>query len=65
MSGEAAACPQGVPAMINKAQRMYDSKQFTMTEIASSRDATPMTVHREIRTAPATRPATAPAREAQ
>ena len=34
---------------------MYDSKQFTMAEIASSCGVTPMTVYRTIRTDPATR----------
>ncbi len=40
------------PALINKAQRMYDSKQFTMAEIATSCAVTPMTIYRNIRTTP-------------
>jgi hypothetical protein len=38
------------PALINKAQRMYDSRQFTMAEIAASRAVTPVTIYRNIRT---------------
>jgi DNA invertase Pin-like site-specific DNA recombinase len=59
--------PKMTPALINKAQRMYDSKQFTMAEIAASCAVTPMTVYRHIRTDPAPRPtaATAPNGEAQ
>ena len=38
------------PELIGKAQRMYDSRQFTMAEIASSRAVTPMTVYRNIHT---------------
>lgn len=53
--------PKMTPALINKAQRMYDSKQFTMAEIASSCGVTPMTVYRNIRTDPATRPTAATA----
>jgi DNA invertase Pin-like site-specific DNA recombinase len=45
--------PKMTPALINKAQRMYDSRQFTMAEIASSCDVTPMTVYRNIKTNPA------------
>ena len=37
------------PALINKAQRMYDSRQFTMSEIAASCGVTPMTIYRNIR----------------
>ena len=42
--------PKMTPELIGKAQRMYDSRQFTMTEIASSCAVTPMTVYRNIRT---------------
>ena len=45
--------PKMTPALINKAQRMYDSKQFTMAEIAASCSVTPMTIYRNIRTTPA------------
>jgi hypothetical protein len=38
------------PELINKAQRMYDARQFTMAEIATSRSVTPMTIYRHIRT---------------
>lgn len=38
------------PALINTAQRMYDSRQFTMAEIATSCGGTPMTIYRNIRT---------------
>jgi len=38
------------PALVDKAQRMYDSRQFTMAEIATSVGVTPMTVYRNIRT---------------
>jgi hypothetical protein len=41
------------PALIGKAQRMYDSRQFTMAEIATSCGVTPMTIYRNIRTTPA------------
>ncbi|MBV9161384.1 MAG: hypothetical protein JO309_06975 [Pseudonocardiales bacterium] len=37
-------------ALINKAQRMYDSQAFTMAEIAQSCQVTPMTIYRHIRT---------------
>jgi IS30 family transposase len=46
-------------ALIDKAQRMYDSEQFTMAEIASSCGRHPMTIYRNIRTDLAVRPATA------
>ncbi len=37
---------------------MYDSRQFTMAEIAASCRVTPMTIYRNIRTTPsAARPA--------
>lgn len=42
--------PKMTPALINKAQRMYDSRQFTMSEIAASCAVTPMTIYRNIRT---------------
>ena len=42
--------PKMTPALINKAQRMYDSRDFTMAEIAASCGVTPMTVYRNIRT---------------
>jgi DNA invertase Pin-like site-specific DNA recombinase len=42
--------PKMTPELIGKAQRMYDSRQFTMAEIASSCAVTPMTVYRNIRT---------------
>jgi hypothetical protein len=29
------------PALIDKAQRMYDNRQFTMAEVAASRGVTP------------------------
>lgn len=53
--------PKMIPALINKAQRMYDSKQFTMAEIAASCGVTPMTIYRNIRTDTAERPTTATA----
>ncbi|MEU8242597.1 recombinase family protein [Actinoplanes missouriensis] len=46
--------PKMTPALIGKAQRMYDSCQFTMAEIASSCGVTPMTIYRNIRTYRAT-----------
>ncbi|WP_193045347.1 recombinase family protein [Mycolicibacterium baixiangningiae] len=42
--------PKMTPALIGKAQRMYDSRQFTMAEIAASCSVTPMTIYRHIRT---------------
>ncbi|MBB3040076.1 recombinase family protein [Hoyosella altamirensis] len=47
--------PKMTPTLIGKAQRMYDSRQFTMAEIAQSCGVTPMTIYRTIRTS---RPAT-------
>jgi DNA invertase Pin-like site-specific DNA recombinase len=44
--------PKMTPQLIDKAQRMYDSKKFTMAEIATSVGVTPMTVYRHIRTTP-------------
>ncbi|MFG3711668.1 recombinase family protein [Micromonospora sp. NPDC047730] len=52
--------PKMTPALINKAQRMYDSRQFTMAEIASSCGVTPMTIYRNIHTDAATGRTTAP-----
>jgi hypothetical protein len=48
------------PALINKAQRMYDSKQFTMAEIAASCAVAPMTIYRSIRTDSARTPTPSP-----
>jgi DNA invertase Pin-like site-specific DNA recombinase len=42
--------PKMTPALIGKAQPMYDSRQFTMAEIAASCSVTPMTIYRHIRT---------------
>jgi DNA invertase Pin-like site-specific DNA recombinase len=42
--------PKMTPALIDKAQRMYDARQFTMAEIAASCGVTPMTIYRHIRT---------------
>jgi len=42
--------PKMTPALINKAQRMYDAGQFTMAEVAQSCDVTPMTIYRNITT---------------
>jgi DNA invertase Pin-like site-specific DNA recombinase len=42
--------PKMTPALINKAQRMYDSRAFTMAEIAQSCAVTPMTIYRNIHT---------------
>ncbi len=42
--------PKMTPELINKAQRMYDARQFTMAEIAQSCAVTPMTVYRNIKT---------------
>ena len=42
--------PKMTPALIDKAQRMYDSRQFTMAEVAASCGVTPMTIYRHIRT---------------
>jgi DNA invertase Pin-like site-specific DNA recombinase len=44
--------PKMSPALIDKAQRMYDARQFTMAEIAASCGVTPMTVYRHINTTP-------------
>ena len=46
--------PRMTPELIDKAQRMYDSRQFTMAEIATScGGVTPMTIYRNIRVNPA------------
>ena len=42
--------PKMTPALITRAQRMYDSRQFTMAEIAATCAVTPNTVYRHIRT---------------
>ena len=42
--------PKMTPELINKAQRMYDARQFTMAEIAASCAVTPMTIYRNIQT---------------
>jgi len=42
--------PKMTPALINKAQRMYNARQFTMAEIAQSCDVTPITIYRHITT---------------
>jgi DNA invertase Pin-like site-specific DNA recombinase len=42
--------PKMTSALVDKAQRMYDSRQFTMAEIAASCGVTPMTIYRNIRT---------------
>ncbi len=42
--------PKMTPAMIERAQRMYDARQFTMADIATSCSVTPMTIYRHIRT---------------
>ncbi len=36
--------------LIDKAQRMYDARTFTMAEIVASYAVTPMTIYRNIRT---------------
>ncbi|AZI59477.1 recombinase family protein [Nakamurella antarctica] len=42
--------PKMTPELIGKAQRMYNARQFTMAEIATSCAVTPMTIYRHIRT---------------
>ena len=37
-------------SLIGKAQRMYDARQFTMAEIATSCGINPMTIYRHIHT---------------
>lgn len=45
--------PKMTPALVDKAQRMYDSRDFTMAEIAAScGGVTPMTIYRNIRIDP-------------
>jgi len=48
--------PKMTPAVIGKAQRMYNARQFTMAEIAASCGVTPMTIYRHIRTGQPTAP---------
>jgi len=42
--------PKMTAELIGKAQRMYNARQFTMAEIATSCGVTPMTIYRHIRT---------------
>ncbi|MET4094250.1 recombinase family protein [Arthrobacter sp. UYCu712] len=42
--------PKMTAELINKAQRMYDARRFTMAEIAQSCAVTPMTIYRNIQT---------------
>jgi DNA invertase Pin-like site-specific DNA recombinase len=42
--------PKMTAALVDKAQPMYDSRQFTMAEIAASCRVTAMTIYRNIRT---------------
>jgi DNA invertase Pin-like site-specific DNA recombinase len=42
--------PKMTAELINKAQRMYDSRTFTMAEMAASCAVTPMTIYRNIHT---------------
>jgi DNA invertase Pin-like site-specific DNA recombinase len=42
--------PKMTPKLIDKAQRMYDARQFTMAEIAHSCGVTAMTIYRNITT---------------
>jgi DNA invertase Pin-like site-specific DNA recombinase len=44
--------PKMTPDLVNKAQRMYDARKFTMNEIAQSCGVTPMTIYRTIKTDP-------------
>jgi len=44
--------PKMTADLIGKAQRMYDSRQFTMAEIAHYCHVTPMTIYRHINTQP-------------
>ncbi len=44
--------PKTPPVLIHKAQWMYDSKRFTVAEIAPSCGVTPMTIYRYITTNP-------------
>ncbi len=42
--------PKTTPALVDKAQRMYDSHRFTVAEIAQSCAVSPMTIYRHIST---------------
>ena len=42
--------PKMTASLIGQAQRMYDARQFTMAEIATSCGVTPMTIDRHIHT---------------
>jgi DNA invertase Pin-like site-specific DNA recombinase len=42
--------PKMTPALVDKAQRMYDSHRFTIAEIAQSCAVSPMTIYRHIST---------------
>jgi len=42
--------PKMTPALVDKAQRMYNSHRFTMAEIAHSCAVSPMTIYRHIST---------------
>ena len=42
--------PNMTASLIGKAQRMYDARQFTMAEIATSCGVTPITIYRHIHT---------------
>lgn len=44
--------PKMTPALVERAQRMYDSRQFTMADIAASCSVTPVTIYRHISTSP-------------
>ena len=46
--------PKMTAALIGKAQRMYEARQFTMAEIAASCGVTPTTIYRHIHTDKAT-----------
>ncbi|MBV9142738.1 MAG: hypothetical protein JO115_17805 [Pseudonocardiales bacterium] len=50
--------PKMTTALIDKAQRMYDARQFTMAEIATSCGVSPMTIYRNIHTTQHTAPPT-------
>ena len=47
--------PERTASLIGKAQPMYDARQFTLAEIATSCGVTPMTIYRHIRTEKAPR----------
>jgi hypothetical protein len=42
------------PLLVDKAQRMYDSGDYTVADIAESFDVSPTTIYRYLRTRPAT-----------